>query len=84
MGELQHLPPTVSADDVVSALQAEGGVIVDDLAPGDLLDRFESELAPWLEATPFGVEDFAGRATRRTGALTARCPASRASCCNTR
>ena len=51
--------------------------IVDDLAPGDVLDRFEAELAPWLDATPFGVEDFAGRATRRTGALDGALPASR-------
>jgi ectoine hydroxylase-related dioxygenase (phytanoyl-CoA dioxygenase family) len=77
MGELAHLPPTTSADDVVAALRSAGAVIVDDLATDDVLDRFESELAPWLDATPFGVEDFAGRATRRTGALTARCPASR-------
>ncbi len=77
MGELQHLPPTTSADDVVAALRSDGGVIVDDLAPPALLDRFEEELAPWLEATPFGEEDFAGRATRRTGALVARCPTAR-------
>jgi ectoine hydroxylase-related dioxygenase (phytanoyl-CoA dioxygenase family) len=78
MGELQHLSPTASADEVVAAVRSDGGVIVDDLAAGDVLERFEAELAPWLEATPFGVEDFAGRATRRTGALAARCPASRA------
>ncbi len=76
MGQLQHLSPTTSSDDVVAALRSDGGVIVDDLAPGDVLDRFESELAPWLEATPFGSEEFAGLATRRTGALVARCPAS--------
>ena len=77
MVELQHLPSTAEADDVVAVLQSDGGVIVDDLAEGDVLDRFEAELAPWLAATPYGVEDFAGRATRRTGALAARCPASR-------
>ena len=77
MGELQHLPPTASPDDVVAVLRSAGGVIVDDLASADVLDRLEAELAPWLEATPFGEEDFAGRATRRTGALTARCPTSR-------
>ena len=77
MGELQHLSPTAAADDLVAVLQSDGGVIVDDLAQGDVLDRFEAELAPWLAATPYGGEDFAGRATRRTGALAARCPASR-------
>jgi ectoine hydroxylase-related dioxygenase (phytanoyl-CoA dioxygenase family) len=77
MGELQHLSPTASADDVVAVLRSDGAVVVDDLAPAQVLDRLEGELDPWLSATPYGVEDFAGRSTRRTGALTARCPASR-------
>jgi ectoine hydroxylase-related dioxygenase (phytanoyl-CoA dioxygenase family) len=77
MGALQHLPASASSDAVAAALRSDGAVVVDDLATDDVLDRFEAELAPWLDATPFGVEDFAGRATRRTGALTARCPASR-------
>ena len=77
MGDLQHLSSTASAEDVVAVLRSDGAVVIDDLAPLDLLDRLEAELAPFLEATPYGVEDFAGRSTRRTGALTARCPASR-------
>ena len=77
MGELQHLSPTASADEVVAVLRSDGAVVIDDLAPPDLLDRLDAELEPWLAATPYGVEDFAGRSTRRTGALTARCPASR-------
>jgi ectoine hydroxylase-related dioxygenase (phytanoyl-CoA dioxygenase family) len=77
MGQLQHLPPTTSPEEVVAAVQSDGAVVVDDLAEVDQLDRFAAELAPWLDATPFGEEDFAGRATRRTGALAARCPAAR-------
>ena len=77
MGGLTHLPPTASADDVVGALRADGAVIVDDLADAELLDRLDAELAPWLAQTPLGTEDFAGRSTRRTGALVARCPAAR-------
>ena len=77
MGALQHLSASTSADDVVAALRSDGAVVIDDLAPIDLLDRLDAELDPWLAATPFGIEDFAGRSTRRTGALTARCPASR-------
>jgi ectoine hydroxylase-related dioxygenase (phytanoyl-CoA dioxygenase family) len=77
MGELQHLSPTASADEVVAVLRSDGAVVVDDLAPPEVLDRLDAELGPFLEATPYGIEGFAGRATRRTGALTARCPASR-------
>jgi ectoine hydroxylase-related dioxygenase (phytanoyl-CoA dioxygenase family) len=76
VGDLQHLSPTASADDVVSVLRSDGAVVIDDLADPSVLDRLEAELAPFLEATPHGVEDFAGRSTRRTGALAARCPAS--------
>ena len=77
MADLIHLPPTASPDAVVALLQSDGAVVVDDLAGCDVLDRLETELEPWLAATLYGVEDFAGRSTRRTGALTARCPASR-------
>ncbi|MEO6317804.1 MAG: phytanoyl-CoA dioxygenase family protein [Acidimicrobiales bacterium] len=78
MDELQHLSPTASPEDVLGALSSDGAVVIDDLAPADGLDQLSAELEPWLEATPYGGEDFAGRATRRTGALAARCPAARA------
>ena len=62
MGELQHLSPTASADDVVAVLRSDGAVVIDDLAPADVLDRLDAELEPWLADTPYGVEDFAGHA----------------------
>jgi ectoine hydroxylase-related dioxygenase (phytanoyl-CoA dioxygenase family) len=77
MGALQHLSPTTSAEDVVAVLRSDGAVVIDDAAPPGVLDRLEAELGPWLAETQYGIEDFAGRSTRRTGALTARCPASR-------
>jgi ectoine hydroxylase-related dioxygenase (phytanoyl-CoA dioxygenase family) len=42
-----------------------------------LLDRVETELRPFLEATPTGPDDFSGNRTRRTGSLIARSPACR-------
>ena len=36
------------------------------------------ELEPWIDATPNGRDDFAGRRTRRTGGLVARSPTCRA------
>ena len=74
---LRHLPPTATAEEVVDAVRADGACIVDDLADAELLDRLADELAPWLERTPGGSDDFAGPLTRRTGALVARCPTSR-------
>ena len=74
---LSHLPADVDAEDVVDALGRDGAVIVDHLAPPELLDRIAEELAPSLAITPMGPDDFSGRNTRRTGALIARSPASR-------
>ncbi len=74
---LIHLPPDTSAQAVADALAADGAVIVDRLAPVELLDRIDAELAPHLAATPAGPDEFSGFATRRCGGLIARVPASR-------
>jgi ectoine hydroxylase-related dioxygenase (phytanoyl-CoA dioxygenase family) len=66
----------VSAEAVSSALRDHGVVIVERLADTELCDRMLSELQPWLAETPSGGDDFAGRNTRRTGALLTRCPSS--------
>ena len=74
---LTHLPPDTTAELVAEAIARDGAVIVDDLAPDDLLDRVADELAPSLAATPIGPDEFSGRNTRRTGALIARSPSAR-------
>src|SRR6478735_4097750 len=66
-----------SGDEVEDALRSAGCAIVERLAPPDLLERIEAELEPYLAATAPGGDDFAGRNTRRTGALIARSPAFR-------
>ena len=68
-----------SGDEVEDALRSAGCAIVERLAPPDLLERIEAELEPYLAATAPGGDDFAGRNTRRTGALIARSPAFRRS-----
>jgi ectoine hydroxylase-related dioxygenase (phytanoyl-CoA dioxygenase family) len=75
--EIRHLPATASADEVGALLREEGGAIIDCLVPPATVDRVERELDPFLAATPFGPDDFAGRRTRRTGALIARSASSR-------
>jgi hypothetical protein len=74
---LHHLPPSATADDVAGVLGTDGACIVDDLAPDGLLDRFQAEIEPFVDATAAGPDDFSGRNTRRTGALIARSPAAR-------
>jgi hypothetical protein len=62
---------------VAEAVAADGAVIVDRLAPPELMDRVGEELDPWLADTPVGPDDFSGRSTRRTGGLIARSASSR-------
>lgn len=74
---LEHLAPTCSAEDIVDVLRRDGAVIVDDVLSADELAVLHAELAPCLEATAPGEEDFTGRNTRRFGSLIERVPTSR-------
>ncbi len=74
---IQHFPATVSGEAVAEALGRDGAAIVDCAVSNEFMDRLAAELAPYMEATPFGPDDFAGRRTRRTGGLIARSPGCR-------
>jgi ectoine hydroxylase-related dioxygenase (phytanoyl-CoA dioxygenase family) len=65
-----------TAAEVTAALHEHGAVIIERLVDDELCDRLHAELAPWLEATPNGADDFSGLSTRRTGGLLTRCPSS--------
>jgi ectoine hydroxylase-related dioxygenase (phytanoyl-CoA dioxygenase family) len=60
---------------VSEVLREDGCVVVDELVDPGVLDRVESELAPFMAETPYG-DDFSGHQTRRTGGLVARAPSS--------
>ena len=72
-----HLTENTTSAEVAEALASDGAVIVDRLAPIELMDRIAQELAPHMAATPTGPDDFSGSDTRRTGALIARSPSCR-------
>jgi Phytanoyl-CoA dioxygenase (PhyH) len=72
-----HLSSEAGAEEVAALVGRDGAVIVDEVAPADLLDRIAAELRPYLDATPTGPDDFSGRRTRRTGSLVARSASSR-------
>jgi len=74
---ISHLPADTGIDVIVAALGSDGAVVVDLVAPPALLDAVETELRPFLDATPTGPDDFSGSLTRRTGALIARSPSCR-------
>ncbi|MGH7858139.1 MAG: phytanoyl-CoA dioxygenase family protein [Candidatus Binatia bacterium] len=69
---IEHLPPSATAEEVAAALGRDGVAVVDRLVSPEVMDLAHRELAPWIEATPFGPDEFAGRRTRRTGGLVAR------------
>ncbi len=77
MTSIPVLPRAASADDVEGALREAGCAVVERLVEPALLDAIREELGPFLRATQPGADEFAGRNTRRTGALIARSPGFR-------
>jgi ectoine hydroxylase-related dioxygenase (phytanoyl-CoA dioxygenase family) len=75
--EVPHLPAGADIDAVVDTIAVTGCVVLDDVVDAPTLDRIVDELTPYRSDTPFGVDDFTGHATRRTGALIARSPTFR-------
>ena len=72
-----HLTSEATPDEVAAVVGRDGAVIVERVADPALLDQIETELRPFLDATPTGPDDFSGNLTRRTGSLIARSPATR-------
>jgi ectoine hydroxylase-related dioxygenase (phytanoyl-CoA dioxygenase family) len=75
---LIHLPATATVDEIHEVLHRDAALVIDDLASSEHIDAINAEMAPFIEATPPGSDDFSGRNTRRTGALIARSPSSHA------
>lgn len=71
------MPASTSADALIDVLNQQGAVIVTRLASTSMMDRMRDELAPWLEETSRGPDEFRGWRTRRVGALSARSAAFR-------
>lgn len=72
-----HFRPDTPVEQISDHIQEHGYAIVDDLADPALLDRLASEAKSYVERSAAGRDVYDGQFTRRTGALIARCPASR-------
>lgn len=70
--KIRHLPASTTSDDVSAILKEDGAVIIDQVLSRQEIDDVAADLAPWMDATPFGPDDFSGRRTKRTGGLVAR------------
>ena len=65
MPTLTRLPAGSQPGDVVSVIQRDGGVIIEDFLTDEQLDGIRADLLPKIAALPAGSDDFAGRHTRR-------------------
>lgn len=69
---VQHLDASATSEQIVTILERDGAVIIDNLVDPAVMDRVHAELEPFIAATATGSDDFSGAHTRRTGALIAR------------
>jgi ectoine hydroxylase-related dioxygenase (phytanoyl-CoA dioxygenase family) len=69
---LQTLAPDSKASEILAAMKQDGACIVRALLDEAALGRLNTDLAPWIERSQPGADDFIGRKTKRTGALVAR------------
>jgi hypothetical protein len=74
---LETLAPDCSTSDILAAMERDGGCIIRDLLSRETCDAIDADTRPWIERSAQGGDDFAGRHTKRTGALVARCPTCR-------
>lgn len=77
MAGVEHVAADASAAEIHAILRRDGALVIDDLAPVELIDEIAAEMEPYVQATPYGNDDFTGRTTKRTGGLVGRSPASR-------
>ncbi|MBM4386039.1 MAG: phytanoyl-CoA dioxygenase family protein [Deltaproteobacteria bacterium] len=74
---IEHLPNTATADEIAAVLARDGCAVVDQLVSRGEVEKFLAEIAPYEAANAAGTDSFAGRVTKRTGALIARSATAR-------
>jgi ectoine hydroxylase-related dioxygenase (phytanoyl-CoA dioxygenase family) len=74
---VEHLPSGASPEQIAAVIARDGCAIVDRVAAPEQLAKFAGEIEPYERANAAGADDFAGRRTKRTGALIARSATAR-------
>lgn len=77
MAELRRFDAGTEIDEIVSTVRRDGALILENVLPGDQIDRTLAEITPYVDATSTGRDGFSGHQTKRTGALVARSAACR-------
>ncbi len=74
---IEHLPSSAAPEEIAAIIARDGCAVVDRVASPEQIAKFKAEIAPYENANATGSDDFAGRSTKRTGALIARSPTAR-------
>jgi len=74
---LQRHAASASTEDILGALERDGATIIADVVSQTTVRQMVEEVMPYIDSTPMGRDDFAGKHTQRTGALVARTPTCR-------
>jgi ectoine hydroxylase-related dioxygenase (phytanoyl-CoA dioxygenase family) len=74
---IEHLPNSATPDQIAAVIARDGCAVVDRVASSEQIAKLLAELEPYERANAAGSDDFAGRRTKRTGALIARSPTAR-------
>lgn len=70
--ELSRLPLNARVEQIVEALDRDGGVIIERFLSADRVDAMLAELGAFIEQTVPVADDFSGHQTTRTGGLVVR------------
>jgi ectoine hydroxylase-related dioxygenase (phytanoyl-CoA dioxygenase family) len=70
---LETLSPNCAVEDIVRAMDRDGACIIRDVLSPQQLQALRTDVMPWIDQTAPSLDDWAGRNTKRTGGLIARC-----------
>ncbi|NCG37830.1 MAG: phytanoyl-CoA dioxygenase family protein [Actinobacteria bacterium] len=71
------LATTCSREEIAAALDEQGCVVIENASPHSTMDAIRAELAAYADDAAFGVSEFEGISTRRTGSCVLRSPTYR-------
>ena len=72
MGEIRHVSIDTPIEEILSILEEDAGLIIDNYLSKENVDLIKEDLRPYLEVTRHGQDEFTGFETKRVGALMAR------------
>ena len=72
MGKVKHVSADTPIEKILSILDQDAGVVIDNFLSSDDLNLIKEDLKPYLNVTHNGQDNFTGFETKRVGGLMAR------------